>query len=112
MDYNDTVKRLEVEAKEKWREAIEQIPTLNFKEEWNVKIIPPFGGAIARFFILDKEEEQVCSVFLDFYDRLGMYGEPYYELYPYEDSIKRYSLKETEELLYDIDTIWKEAHND
>lgn len=108
LDLDAISKRSQVEISEKWDEIVKQIPTLNFKEEWNVKIIPPFAGAIARFHII-KNDVMVCSVYLDFYDRLGCYGEPYYELYPHEDDIKRYSLKETNELIGDIEKIW-ESH--
>ncbi len=108
-DYvNSTIKRSEVESGEKWAEINKEIPTLNFKEEWNVKIIPPYSGAVARFIII-REDEMVCSVYLDWYDRLGCFGSPYYELFPFEDDIKRYSLTETDELMKDINELWNDA---
>jgi len=107
MDYHDTIRRSDVEHNENWNKIIPEIPTLKFKQEWDVKIIPPFAGAIIRFMIF-KEGVQVCSVYLDWYDRLGMCGEPYYELYPFENDVKRYSLNETEELLKDIEDLFND----
>lgn len=109
MNIKDTIKRAEIESIEKWRDVVSEIPTLKFKEQWEVKIIPPFSGAVARFMI-EKQGKHICSIYLDWYERLGIYGEPYYELlYPFEDDVKRYSLKETDELLKDIDNIFNNA---
>jgi hypothetical protein len=95
MDY---LKRAEVERDEEWREKwVEKIPHLQFKEDWKIKIIPPFGGAIARFWI-DKEGNHV-SVYLDCYENLGYFGEPYWEVYPYKDDVYRVAMNDTDELL-------------
>ena len=102
------IKREEVEVYEKWSKIRTETPSLNFDKEWDIKIIPPFGGAVARFLVF-KNEEQICSVYLDWYENLGCFGEPYYELYPFEDDIKRYSLKETDELINDIRGMWESA---
>lgn len=101
----DFMKRVEVESAENWSDICKEVPALNFKPEWEVKIIPPFGGAVARFQI-EKNGKFVCSIYLDWYDKLGIFGEPYYELYPWESDIKRYSLSETDELLADIETLF------
>jgi len=106
LNYENIIARSKVESAEKWDNIISKVPMLNFKEKWDVKIIPPFAGAVARFTI-NKDGEQVCSVYLDWYNRLGIYGSPYYELYPFEDDIKRYSLEETKELMEDINNIWE-----
>lgn len=97
------MQRYMIESEEKWRQICEQIPPLNFKKEWNVKIIPPFCGAMARFTI-DYKNNHV-SVYLDWYDRLGYVGQPYWELYPFDNDTKRYLLNETEELMKDIEAI-------
>lgn len=57
---------------EKLQECIkwsEKIPALHFEKEWDVKIIPPFGGAIIRFTI-DYNNKHV-SVYFDGYSELG-----------------------------------------
>lgn len=93
----DFIKRAEVERDEEWRKWVEEVPHLQFKEDWNVKIIPPFGGAIARFWI-DKGDNHV-SVYLDCYDKLGVVGEPYWEVYPYEGDTYRVLMNDTDKLM-------------
>lgn len=39
------------------------------------------------------------SVYLDCFDNLGVYGEPYWEVYPYDDDIYRCDMKDTKKLL-------------
>jgi len=96
------LRRFRIEDEEKWREIIEDIPALNFKKEWNVRIIPPFSGAMARFWI-DYNNKWV-SVYLDWYGRLGVMDQPYYEVYDGENTI-RYLLNETDKMMDDIDKI-------
>jgi len=91
---------------------VDEIPTINFKPDWDVKIIPPFGGAVVRF-IVTKGKARV-SVYLDCYDLIGIYGEPYWEIYPgyfytekdgdivYEDTM-RYDMKDTSGLIKGIE---------
>lgn len=55
------------------------IPYLRFKSDWRVQIIPPFGGAVARFYVSKGDKE--VSVYLDRFDMLGYEGEPYWEAY-------------------------------
>ncbi len=85
----------------KW---IEKIPYISFPSEWQVQVIPPFGGAIVRFRIKHPNENYV-SVYLDGYDLLGIYYteengfEPYWEICPYEDDVYRCKMNDTNELL-------------
>ncbi len=94
MDY---FKRAEIEKDEKWLEWIKKIPHLQFKENWKIKILPPFSYAMVRFRV-DKDNNYV-SVYLDCYDRLGYFGEPYWEVYPYKDDIYRVKMNNTDELM-------------
>lgn len=94
--------RFKLESAEHWFSIIPQILPLHFKEEWDVKIIPPFSGAITRFYI--SYNDRFVSVYLDWYDRLGIFKKPYYEIYDGEDT-KRYSLDNTDEMMSDIDQI-------
>jgi hypothetical protein len=98
-----TIKRFEVERDEKWLELSGTIPYLNFKNDWNVSITPPFGGAIARFRV--KYKEKFISVYLDCFDSLGYMGEPYWEIYPVGDdeTTARFLINETDELISAID---------
>tara|TARA_R110000772_G_scaffold5454_4_gene19491 strand:+ start:5238 stop:5594 length:357 start_codon:yes stop_codon:yes gene_type:complete len=107
----DFMKRITLENEEKWPSIIEEVPSINFDAEWGVRIIPPFGGAVGRFWIMkafkDSKDERVVSVYLDWYDTLGYFGNPYYELYPWEGDIKRYALTETKQLEADIRTLYE-----
>lgn len=91
------MKRLEVEKDEEWTKWMNEIPALKFKDDWEVRIVPPFGGAMVRFWI-DKGENHV-SVYLDCHERLGCGGGPYWELYPYEGDTFRCGMEETDKLL-------------
>lgn len=112
LDLDLEMKRSNVEVKEKWRDWSRKIPALHFKEEWNVHIIPPFGGALARFRI--EYNNRFVSVYFDAYSRLGwmMDGDnpiPYWELYAPDspsdefNDVKRYYLNDTDELMHDIE---------
>ena len=79
------------------RKWAQEIPYLSFPSDWKVKIVPPFSGAMVRFYV--KKEEAFVSVYLDCYDLLGFYQEPYWEIYPYEDDVFRCEMNKTEELL-------------
>lgn len=102
--------RLAIERKENWREICKSVPTLHFKPEWEVMIIPPFSGAMARFTV-DYNGKHV-SVYLDWYSRLGYVNVPYYELYPFDGDIKRYYLNETEKLMKDIEAVLEDKDGD
>jgi hypothetical protein len=104
----NTIRRSEVEHGEKWSEINKSIPSFNFDKEWDIKIIPPFGGAVARFLVF-KGDNRICSVYLDWFGRLGAVYEPYYELYPYENDVKRYLLDDTDELISDIRDLYNEG---
>ena len=74
-----------------------EIPYLSFPLDWEVKIVPPFSGAVVRFYI--KKEKAFVSVYLDCYDLLGYCQEPYWEVHPYTDDVFRCEMNETDKLL-------------
>ena len=76
------------------REWIGKIPVIKFPPQWEVQIIPPFGGALVRFRINDK-----VSVYLDGYDLLGIEGKPYWEVYPHEEDVFRCDMSDVDGLL-------------
>lgn len=88
---------------EKW---IKEIPYLDFKRDWRVQVSPPFAGAVVRFRV--KRGEADVSVYLDCYDKLGYFGSPYWEVYPYNDDTFRCGINETEELIKAIEVSLKE----
>lgn len=75
-----------------------RIPKLTFHSSWEVKIIPPFGGAMVRF-VAYKGDLQ-CSVYLDCHSNLGAVNEPYWEAYPFQEDTFRCMLDETEKLMF------------
>ncbi len=99
----DFMKRLEIEQRENWRGWVEVIPALHFRPKWRVKIIPPFCGAMVRFQVSHKD----ISVYLDVSDTLGCFGEPYWEIYPYEGDTYRCAMNETDELIRVIGECFK-----
>ena len=113
LDFELESKRYDVESREKWREWCSKMPSLQFDPDWDVKIIPPYGGAMARFAIY-RGDEYCCDVYFDVYSRLGWEMDdanepvPYFELYPWEGDCKRYYINEVDELMRDIKTIMTE----
>lgn len=88
---------------DKWKK---QIPCLKFNSEWNVQIIPPFSGAVIRFYLY-KDNELKASVYLDCYDRLGVMGFPYWEVYNFYDEPERFEMNDTERLIEYLNDIMK-----
>jgi hypothetical protein len=102
MTLEDDLNRADLENVENWRDifgAISKTPGIKFDSHWNVFMIPPFAGAVARFIVVDGPA--TVSVYLDWFERLGMFGgEPYYEIYPdAEDDNRRFGIWETEDMV-------------
>ena len=82
-----------------------EIPALHFEKEWGVKIIPPFGGAVIRFYI--EYNGKHVSVYFDGYSELGYVVDendepiPYFEYYDGEECY-RYYMDESEQMMADI----------
>ena len=98
--------RYDVEEADQWREWVKKIPFIRFPADWDVKVIPPFGGALVRFTVRLPDGE-TRSVYLDAWNRLGFYGdppEPYWEVYPFEGDVGRCDMADTAELLRMIGT--------
>lgn len=93
---------------DKWRK---EIPFIKWPNDWEIKIIPPFGAAIVRFLV-NTPKAKGLSVYLDCYNYLGYYDlkqTPYWELYPASDGdVFRCEMKDTESLIKAI----SEVNND
>jgi hypothetical protein len=83
----------------KW---MKEIPFIPFKQNWKVKPIPPFGGAVVRFFV-SLDEINYISVYLDCYSMLGACDTPYWEIYPYNDDTYRCGINDVDKLVNAID---------
>ena len=109
-----------VEREEGWRDISTTLPYISFPPEWEVKILPPMGGAMARFLVRAPwTDGRTVSVYLDTHDRLGWVGQPYWEIYPnVDDDCTRYLLAEVADMLAGIEASLaqmrtdKEANND
>lgn len=96
-----TIERAQIERAENWRDAVDRMPYLSFPADWRVAVIPPFAGALARFLVM-RSQSQV-SVYADFHDALGCYGEPYWEIHPdITGDCERYPIADGEGLLAGI----------
>lgn len=92
--------RYESEARENWpgwRAAIEAGPPLRFDPAWEVRVIPPSVGAMARFLV--RLGERQVSVYLDVFNRLGSMDQPYWEAYPIGDDAARFPMGDTKGLM-------------
>lgn len=87
---------------EKWRK---ELPVFHFDEKWEVKIIPPFAGAVIRFCINYKDK--FVSVYFDSDSSLGfMYDDddnliPYFEYWDGQETY-RYLVNESEKMMSEI----------
>jgi hypothetical protein len=99
MDYMEKISaKMSIEKHYEWRKWTGEIPFLQFPSDWEVKVIPPFGGAIVRFMI--RKENANVSVYLDCYGELGAVNEPYWEAFPSIDGdVHRSLMSETDDLL-------------
>ena len=83
---------------EYYREWIEKIPRVVFDPMWDVRAIPPFGGALIRYHI--RHNGAKVSIYLDGDNSLGYGPEPaYWEVYPFEDDVWRCAIDETSDLV-------------
>ena len=104
----DIYDRVILERDENWRDLIDIIPAIPFDPGWKVQVIPPFGGAICRFYVW--QGDKIVSVYLDFYERLGFYdGKPYWEVYRVGGDTSRCGLDEVDKLLELIHLGFKES---
>jgi len=97
MKEQDLLSRIKLESSMEYTRWVQEIPFIDFPTDWNVKIIPPYGGAVVRFLI-EKDSNRI-SVYLDCYDQLGCYGSPYWEVYPHFEDVFRCDMNDTDSLL-------------
>lgn len=92
------MERARIEKADRWHEIIPEIPFIEFPAGWKIKVIPPFGGLQARFQVLLPSGMQK-SIYLDYYDRAGYCGSPYWEVYPVQGDCGRCERDDVAELL-------------
>lgn len=100
-----------IEKDDDWEGWCEKIPYIPFKKDWEVKVIPPFGGLQARFWVrLRGDDDRNVSVYLDCYERSGFFDQPYWEVYPYMDDIGRCAMNDVDQLIEMIEFTIIEKH--
>lgn len=89
--------REQTEALIAWDKAFEprkwagELPFMDFPEDWEVKVIPPFGGAVVRFVV--RRNDARVSVYFDAFAQLGATNRPYWEIHPaYGETADGYDL--------------------
>ena len=97
LNSEDNYKVLEAERIMEYNKWVKEIPYLELPNNIKIKVIPPFARAVCRFQL--EYKDNWCSVYLDCYDCLGSVGEPYWEVYPYEDDVFRCSMNDTYSLI-------------
>lgn len=91
--------QIRIEKEMEYDRWYKEIPFIRFPASWEVKIVPPFRGAVVRFRVRNARGKEI-SVYLDCYDNLGHYGAPYWEIYPNaEGDISRYPMRDVDGLL-------------
>lgn len=94
--------RSDLEHAEDWHHWTKNAPKLKFQSNWQVQIVPPWGGAMARMIIWDGDCK--VSVFWDTIGRLGCMESPYYEIHPCRkgEDIERFLVNECDEMMHAI----------
>lgn len=109
--FSRDLNRYRIAEEDEYRKWTELIPFIKWPADWEVKAIPPFGGAIVRYLIKTPKCKRV-SVYLDCYQRLGFMSAPYWEVYPHEGDCARCYLNEAEELVRLISECADEKESD
>ena len=74
------IDRYKLEGDENWSAHYNDMPALELKPGFSIKVTPPFGGALMRMTI---EKGPInFSFYYDVNDSLGLVQQPYWEIYP------------------------------
>ena len=109
MAHRITIRKMEYEIEEareweKWRQLIPWIP---MQPNWQMKPQPPFIGAVVQFLIQNDNGNE-CSIYLDCYDNLGAVGQPYWEIYPVDGDTARVLMNDVYGLVKAIESAFEE----
>ncbi len=97
-DYSEVVSRAKLEERERWQEIVEKMPYFELREGWQIAVIPPTVGAVARFRI--KQDKGHVSIYADWYEKLGYFGQPHWEIYPNkEGDNERFAINDTVDMI-------------
>lgn len=79
------------------RKWVPEIPWIRFPAHWRVKILPSHTGSVCRFLV--ETAGDAISVYLDCYDQLGNFGQPYWEAYPIDSDTARVAMNDVDGLI-------------
>lgn len=91
-----------VETSNYWHEWIPYIPWIHFPCHFDIKIIPPYGGAMVRFEIRlhNQPNRRKVDVYLDCNQRLGFFDDKaYWEV----SSGERFEISDVKNMIQHID---------
>lgn len=106
-DLGHEMLRLQLESTENWRGFCPSLPYFSFPPEWEVRTLPPFGGALLRFSVRKRGGGKEISVYFDVFDVFDALGfadqQQYWEIYPdsYGD-LQRFLTHELKEMFEEI----------
>lgn len=87
--------------KYEWSDKANVMPFFKIPSDWSIAVTPPFTGADARFRIKTPSGNRY-SVYADFDETLGYFdGRPYWEVYPIDGDVARFSIEDID-LLIDL----------
>lgn len=95
----------ELEQALDYRRWMEELPFMEIPSGFKIKVVPPWHGAVIRFWIqkVGAVDNQDCvSVYFDSRNVLGSMSQPYWEAYPIDDDCQRYFVGEEEKMMSDI----------
>lgn len=84
---------------------MKELPFFTVPEGFKIKVVPPWHGAVIRFWIQKDDAvdmENSVSVYFDSMNVLGSMSQPYWEAYPIDDDCRRYFVGEEEKMMSDI----------
>lgn len=83
-----------------WRKWMTEIPFIKWPADWEVKAVPPMAGAIIRYHVkTPKTGDNFFSIYLDCYEELGIFGGPYWEVYPVDGDTARFAMADTKSMI-------------
>ncbi len=92
------VDRYKIEEVEKWKDFTVSMPFIKFPPDWEIQMMAPFNGALARFRVkLPSGAEK--SIYFDAHNALGYMDGPYWEVYPHQGDVGRCYQHDVAELL-------------
>jgi len=80
-----------------YSKRVSEIPYIQFPAERQIQPLPNFWWSVARFMV--KSWDKAMSVYLDCYDALWVFWEPYWEAYPCKEYGFRCAMNNTNALI-------------